>query len=169
MFEDWKHSVSCLDMCFSRRSLFHLLFGGFIIHNLKYLVLASKPPVGYASVSFSIYYEWLISFQIWAWRNILLLEVGHHSRVSVRFLSYCPLLSFPFGCLFSQYQPFLSLCRQLHYRAVSPSSVSNAHKCPGGRILITHWRETRRWHFINDLRWQQIRQPSFSPHIAINF
>lgn len=79
MSEDWKHSVSCLDMCFSCRSLFHLLFGGFINHNLKYLVLASKPPMGYASVLFSIFYKLLISFQIWAWRSILLLEVGHHN------------------------------------------------------------------------------------------
>lgn len=100
LFNVWRlETVSCLDLCFSCRSLFHLLFGGFINHSLKYLVLASKPPVGYASVLFSIYYELLIRFQIWAWRNILLLEVGHHNRVSVCFLSFCPLLSFPFGCL----------------------------------------------------------------------
>lgn len=45
---------------FSHRSLFHLCFGGFINHNLKCLVLASKPLVGYAFVLFSAMTSWQV-------------------------------------------------------------------------------------------------------------
>lgn len=39
---------------------------------------------------------------------------------------------------------------------------STINQCPG-RTWMPHWREMRRWHFINDLRLQQIRPPFIFP------
>lgn len=36
---------------------------------------------------------------------------------------------------------------------------STINQCPEGRISVPHWGEMKRWHFINDLRLQQIRPP----------